>query len=55
MNNNPSSGKVSMKLDGYFYQNEGANRVLDTSDAASYVKKAGDTMTGLLTLKIGSQ
>lgn len=55
MNNNPSRGKVSMKLDGYFYQNEGANRVLDTSDAASYVKKAGDTMTGLLTLKIGSQ
>lgn len=55
MNNNPSSGKLSMKLDGYFYQNEGANRVLDTSDAANYVKKAGDTMTGLLTLKIGSQ
>lgn len=55
MNNNPSSGKVSMKLNGYFYQNEGTNRVLDTSDAANYVKKAGDTMTGLLTLKIGSQ
>lgn len=55
MNNNPLSGKVSMKLDGYFYQNEGVNRVLDTSDAANYVKKAGDTMTGLLTLKIGSQ
>ena len=55
MNNNPSSGKLSMKLDGYFYQNEGANRVLDTSDAANYVKKAGDTMTGLLTLKTGSQ
>lgn len=55
MNNNPSSGKVSMKLDGYFYQNEGTNRVLDTSDAANYVKKAGDTMTGLLTLKIGNQ
>ena len=55
MNNNPSSGKVSMKLDGYFYQNEGKNRVLDTSDAANYVKKAGDTMTGLLTLKIGNQ
>lgn len=55
MNNNPSSGKVSMKLDGYFYQNEGANRVLDTSDAANYVKKAGDTMTGLLTLKTGNQ
>lgn len=48
MNDNPSSGKVSMKLDGYFYQNEGANRVLDTSDAANYVKKSGDTMTGAL-------
>lgn len=48
MDNNPSSGKVSMKLDGYFYQNEGANRVLDTSDAANYVKKSGDTMTGAL-------
>lgn len=55
MNDNPSSGKVSMKLDGYFYQNEGANRVLDTADAANYVKKAGDTMTGLLTLKTGNQ
>ena len=55
MNDNPSNGKLSMKLDGYFYQNEGANRVLDTSDAANYVKKAGDTMTGLLTLKTGSQ
>lgn len=55
MNDNPSNGKLSMKLDGYFYQNEGANRVLDTSDAANYVKKAGDTMMGLLTLKTGSQ
>lgn len=55
MDNNPSSGKVSMKLDGYFYQNEGANRVLDTSDAANYVKKSGDTMTGLLTLKTSNQ
>ena len=55
MNDNPSNGKLSMKLDGYFYQNEGANRVLDTSDAANYVKKTGDTMTGLLTLKTGSQ
>lgn len=52
MNNNPLSGKVSMKLNGYFYQNEGTNRVLDTSDAANYVKKAGDTMTG--TLKVNA-
>ena len=48
MNDNPSNGKLSMKLDGYFYQNEGANRVLDTNDAANYVKKSGDTMTGAL-------
>ena len=54
MDNNPSSGKVSMKLDGYFYQNEGANRVLDTSDAANYVKKSGDTMTGALNFANGT-
>lgn len=55
MDSNPASGQLSVKVDGYFYQREGANRVLDTSDAANYVKKAGDTMTGLLTLKIGNQ
>lgn len=55
MNDNPASGQLSVKVDGYFYQREGTNRVLDTSDAANYVKKAGDTMTGLLTLKIGNQ
>lgn len=55
MNDNPVSGQLSVKVDGYFYQREGANRVLDTTDAANYVKKAGDTMTGLLTLKIGNQ
>lgn len=55
MNDNPASGQLSVKVDGYFYQREGANRVLDTADAANYVKKAGDTMTGLLTLKIGNQ
>lgn len=54
MDNNPSSGKVSMKLDGYFYQNEGVNRVLDTSDAANYVKKSGDTMTGALNFANGT-
>lgn len=32
MKNNPSSGKLSAKIDGYFYQNEGTYRVLDTSD-----------------------
>lgn len=55
MNDNPASGQLSVKVDGYFYQREGANRVLDTSDADNYVKKAGDTMTGLLTLKTGNQ
>lgn len=55
MDSNPASGQLSVKVDGYFYQREGANRVLDTADAANYVKKAGDTMTGLLTLKTGNQ
>ena len=32
MKNNPSSGKLSAKIDGYFYQNEGQYRVLDTTD-----------------------
>lgn len=30
-NNNPSSGKVSMKIDGVIYQNEGTNKVVDSS------------------------
>lgn len=55
MNDNPASGQVSMKLDGYFYQREGNNRVLDTADGETFVKKAGDTMTGTLTLSTGNQ
>lgn len=31
-NNNPSSGKVSMKIDGVIYQNEGTNKVVDSSN-----------------------
>lgn len=31
-NNNPSSGKVSMKIDGVIYQNEGKNKVVDSSN-----------------------
>ena len=30
-NNNPSGGKVSMKIDGVIYQNEGTNKVVDSS------------------------
>lgn len=29
-------GQIFMQLDGYYYQNEGAYRVVDTSDLASY-------------------
>ena len=29
---NPSAGKLSMKIDGYIYQNEGTYRCLDTSN-----------------------
>lgn len=31
-NNNPSGGKVSMKIDGVIYQNEGTNKVVDSSN-----------------------
>lgn len=33
--NNPAPGETSIKIDGYFYQKEGKNRVLDESDKAS--------------------
>jgi hypothetical protein len=33
-NNNPSSGKVSMKIDGVIYQNEGTNKVVDSSNSS---------------------
>ena len=29
-------GKIFMQLDGYYYQNEGLSRVLDTSDSSSF-------------------
>lgn len=53
MNNNPSNGKVSMKLDGYFYQNEGSKRVLDTDDIANIVQEANKviSITKSITLK----
>ena len=54
-------GQISMQLDGFFYQNEGQYRVLDTSDIgvniasqsalSSYLPLSGGTMTG--DLKIG--
>lgn len=52
--NNPVSGQMSAIIDGYWYQQEGAYRCLDTSDLTSgtigshFVKKSGDTMTGAL-------
>lgn len=53
MNDNPSNGKVSMKLDGYFYQNEGSKRVLDTDDIANIVQEANKviSITKSITLK----
>lgn len=33
--NNPNNGQTSIKIDGYFYQNEGKNRCLDESDKAT--------------------
>ena len=53
MNDNPSNGKVSIKLDGYFYQNEGSKRVLDTSDIANIVQEANKviSITKSITLK----
>lgn len=37
--NNPSTGQVSMLLDGYFYQNEGKYMVLDTNNISTYANK----------------
>jgi hypothetical protein len=35
MNDNPSAGKVSIKIDGLFYQDEGRYKVLDTNNYPS--------------------
>lgn len=35
MNDNPSAGKVSIKIDGLFYQDEGKYKVLDTNNYPS--------------------
>lgn len=57
------SGQTSMQIDGRYYDQEGKYALIDTNDLsttlasysktgqdATYVKKAGDTMTGTLTL-----
>ena len=36
------NGQIFMQLDGYYYQNEGQYRVLDTSDSSSFAA-AGHT------------
>lgn len=56
-------GQTSMQIDGRYYDQEGKYALIDTNDLsttlasysktgqdATYVKKAGDTMTGTLTL-----
>lgn len=54
--NNPSSGKVSMGIDGVFYQNEGQYMCLDTNNYSSYaLPLAGGTMTGTITLPYNKQ
>lgn len=57
---NPVAGQMSAIIDGYWYQQEGLYRCLDTSDITNtlpntFVKKSGDTMTGLLTIKTDTQ
>ena len=46
MNDNPSSGKVSVKIDGLFYQDEGKYKVLDTNNYSATLDgrylRAGD-------------
>jgi hypothetical protein len=41
--NCPSSGKLSVVTDGYFYQNEGLYMCLDTNNFSSYAAKASHT------------
>lgn len=41
-------GKIYMQLDGYYYQNEGQYRVLDTSDSSSFAT-AGHTHSNYVT------
>ena len=38
--NNPASGQLSALIDGYFYQREGQNRCLDTSDSSSFASSS---------------
>lgn len=47
--NCPSSGKLSMLIDGNFYQNEGNYMCLDTNNYSSYaLPLSGGTMTGAI-------
>lgn len=49
MNDNPSAGKVSIKIDGLFYQDEGKYKVLDTNNYSATLDgrylRIGDTAT----------
>lgn len=49
--NNPSAGKISLLIDGTVYINEGVDAVASQAWAnGAFVNKAGDTMTGHLTM-----
>lgn len=49
MNDNPSAGKVSIKIDGLFYQDEGKYKVLDTNNYSATLDgrylRIGETAT----------
>lgn len=49
MNDNPSAGKVSIKIDGLFYQDEGKYKVLDTNNYSATLDgrylRIGETVT----------
>ena len=48
----PAADKVSVKIDGYYYQNEGAYMCLDTNNYSSYaLPKAGGTMNASAAIK----
>lgn len=51
--NCPSSGKVSMIIDGYIYQNEGNYRVLDTSDKAGLFTDFSNAGSQTTSISIG--
>lgn len=47
----PTQSQISVKIDGFFFQNEGSYMCLDTNNYSSYaLPKSGGTVTGALTI-----